>query len=226
MLKAVIFDFDGVIVDTEPLHYAAFQEILVPEGLGFSWDDYLKSYIGFDDRDAFRARYRECNVDLDDSRLQKLVARKAGAFVELSERAPLAAYAGVLELIRDLQGKAKTAICSGALASDIMPILQRLSLTDAFDVLVTADVVEASKPDPASYEKAVTDLGVHADECIAIEDTPAGIRAAEGAGVAVLAVSTTHDREALSDAMFVCASLSGFSAERLDRMLMEWRKGS
>lgn len=80
MLAAVIFDFDGIIVDTEPLHYRAFQEILVPLGLGYSWAEYLRLYIGFDDRDAFRNTFLSAGRTLRDEELQALVREKGAAF--------------------------------------------------------------------------------------------------------------------------------------------------
>ena len=80
MLSVVIFDFDGIIVDTEPLHYKAFQEILVPMGLGYSWDEYLRHYIGFDDRDAFREAFGAVGREVGDADLRLLIEEKGRAF--------------------------------------------------------------------------------------------------------------------------------------------------
>ena len=79
---AVIFDFDGVIVDSEPLHYKAFQEVLEPLGIAFPWQEYVDTYMGFDDRDAFLEAFRAHGKDLDDRRLKQLVASKSAIFLD------------------------------------------------------------------------------------------------------------------------------------------------
>ncbi|QWV94582.1 HAD family phosphatase [Geomonas oryzisoli] len=220
MLKAVIFDFDGIIVDTEPLHYKAFQELLVPLGLGYSWQEYLDLYIGFDDRDAFREAFRVHGRALTDQELKELIKGKAAAFLKIVSGG-VAPYPGVVELIRSISGNLPLALCSGALSSDIEPILAQLGLTDAFDVKVTADEVAASKPDPESYRLAVQRLQerfpgkVDAAGSIAVEDTPAGIASATGAGLKVLAVTNSYPEERLTGACRVLDSLAGVDLEGL-----------
>jgi len=220
MLNAVIFDFDGIIVDTEPLHYKAFQEILVPLGLGYSWEEYLETYLGFDDRDAFREAFRADGRALSDQELKNLIHGKGEAFLRIVS-VGVAPYPGVVELIRSVSGTLPLALCSGALRSDIDPILVQLGLTDAFDTLVTADEVAASKPDPESYRLAVQRLQeifpgqVDPAASLAIEDTPAGIASATGAGLKVLAVTNSYPRERLTGACKVVGSLAGIDLEGL-----------
>lgn len=224
MLNAVIFDFDGIIVDTEPLHYKAFQEMLVPLGLGYSWEEYMELYIGFDDRDAFREAFRVHGRALSEDELKELIRGKAAAFLDIVAGG-VAAYPGVVELIRSISGTLPLALCSGALKSDIEPILKQLGLTDAFDVKVTADEVAASKPDPESYRLAVQRLQerfpgkVDAAASIAVEDTPAGITSATGAGLKVLAVTNSYPREKLSGASRVVNSLVGVDIEGLSLLV-------
>ncbi|WP_136514496.1 MULTISPECIES: HAD family hydrolase [Geomonas] len=224
MLNAVIFDFDGIIVDTEPLHYKAFQELLVPLGLGYSWEEYMELYIGFDDRDAFREAFRVHGRALSEDELKELIRGKAAAFLDIVSGG-VAAYPGVVELIRSISGTLPLALCSGALKSDIEPILKQLGLTDAFDVKVTADEVAASKPDPESYRLAVQRLQerfpgkVDAAASIAVEDTPAGITSATGAGLKVLAVTNSYPREKLSGASRVVNSLVGVDIEGLSLLV-------
>lgn len=215
MLSAVIFDFDGIIVDTEPLHYRAFQVILEPLGLGYAWEEYVNLYMGFDDRDAFREAYRVHGRPLGDHELEQLIDRKAAAFQEIIAGG-VAPYPGVVELIGSINGTLPVALCSGALRCDILPILASLGLSDAFDVMVTADEVSASKPDPASYALAVKRLAavfpdrvILPGSCIAIEDTPAGIASATGAGIPVIAVTNSYPAERLVGARRVVDSLAG-----------------
>lgn len=224
MLAAVIFDFDGIIVDTEPLHYRAFQEILVPLGLGYSWAEYLRLYIGFDDRDAFRNTFRSSGRTLSDKELQSLVREKGAAFQGIIA-AGVEAYQGVVELVRAIAGNLPLALCSGALPSDIEPILKQLGIAGLFDVIVTAADVQASKPDPESYILAVTGLNtaypdreITAARCLAIEDTPAGIASARGAGLMVLAVTNSYPEENLAVADKVIATLAGVDLDNLRQL--------
>ena len=224
MLDAVIFDFDGIIVDTEPLHYRAFQQLLVPLGLGYSWERYLEQYLGFDDRDAFREAFRAGERPLLDQELKTLMDAKAGAFQAIVS-VGVAPYPGAVELIRAISGTLPLALCSGALRSDIDPILMQLDLTGAFDTLVTADEVAASKPDPESYRLALQRLRsifpgrIDAAASLAIEDTPAGIASATGAGLKVLAVTNSYPKERLTGALRVIDSLAGIDLEGLRLLL-------
>ena len=220
MLNAVIFDFDGIIVDTEPLHYRAFQEILEPLGLGYSWQEYLERYMGFDDRDAFREVFQVAGRPLSDHELKGCIEQKAQAFLRIVSGG-VPPYPGVVELIRSISGNLPLALCSGALRSDIDPILAQLGLTGAFDVLVTADEVAASKPDPESYRLALHRLQelfpgvIAAAASLAVEDTPAGIASATGAGLKVLAVTNSYPAERLGGACRVVDSLAGVDLEAL-----------
>jgi len=201
---AVIFDFDGVIVDTEPLHYAAFQRLLEPLGLGFSWERYVETYMGFDDRDAFMEAFKADGTRVSAADLQSFIDRKADLFQEII-RDGISAYPGVVELIRSIRAsQTPLAICSGALRSDIGPILETLGIAECFDLIVTAEDVARSKPDPECYRLAharlneIRLLNLTPGRVLAIEDTPAGIAAAKGAGLRVIAVTNSYPAEQLS----------------------------
>lgn len=225
MLKAIVFDFDGIIVDSEPLHYRAFQKALEPLGAGFAWSEYVEKYMGFDDRDAFREAFRVAGLLLSDTRLAELIAQKAALFHDVASEG-VSAYPGVIQLINSLSGVIPVALCSGALRSDIEPVLQMLSLSATFDCMVTAEEVPASKPDPASYLLAIEKLQqvfpeaiITAAGSVAIEDTPAGITSASRAGLKVLAVTNSYAAEALSSADMIVDSLAGITPEVLGRLV-------
>ncbi|HXC93911.1 MAG TPA: HAD family phosphatase [Geobacteraceae bacterium] len=225
MLKAVVFDFDGIIVDSEPLHCKAFQKLLEPLGAGFTWDEYVEKYMGFDDRDAFREAFRVHGLRLDDELLSRLIAAKAAMFQEVAAEG-VNSYSGAVDLIRQLSGKVPLALCSGALLSDIEPVLGMLSIPDAFDCIVTADDVSASKPDPASYLLAVQKLQqlfpsqqILPAHSVAIEDTPAGISSAKGAGLKVLSVTNSYPGDELRAADRVVDSLSTITLEDLQQLV-------
>lgn len=213
-VKAVIFDFDGVIVDTEPLHYRAFQRILDPRGLGFSWEQYVETYMGFDDRDAFLEAFGSKGLSLDRQELASLISEKAAVFQTIIGEG-VSAYPGVVEVIKTFrEAQLPLAICSGALRSDILPILDLLNVRDCFDTIVTAEDVVKSKPDPECYRIAYQQLCASRPESelsrsttIAIEDTPAGISAASLAGLQVIAVTNSYPWNQLTDADLTVNSL-------------------
>ena len=213
MIKAVIFDFDGIIVDSERLHWAAFNMVMQPLGKAVSWPEYVQTYIGFDDRGAFR----HAIPDLSSEALRELIEGKASVFQELLESDGAAALPGSVALIKHLSGKIPIAICSGALRADILPILGKLGIEKAFDTIVTADDTHISKPDPAPYKLAAKKLGVTSG--LAIEDTPAGIASAKGAGLKVLAVTNSYPPELLTQADAVVASLEGLTLEKLNQLV-------
>lgn len=212
--RAVIFDFDGVIVDSEPLHYKAFQRVLAPRDMHFSWEEYVERYIGFDDRDAFKEAFRAKSKDMGRDELEALIAQKAHVFQDVI-RDGVTPYPGVIELIRKLSAaKIPLAICSGALRSDIEPILAMLDVSDCFDTMVTADDVSASKPDPECYTRAhhnllaASGLNISQPDTIAIEDTVAGIESAKKAGLTVCAVTNSYPAASLAAAHYCTDSLS------------------
>lgn len=219
MLKAAIFDFDGIIADTEPLHFRAFLDVLEPEGYSFSWEEYIERYIGFDDRDMFRAVFAERGKQLSPRHLSTLIGRKTERFMEAVEDG-VEPYPGVVELIGRLGRHLPLALCSGALLCDIEPIMNRLGLFDLFAVVVSAEQVMASKPDPESYRLAVKrlqelypDRDIAAANCVAIEDTPAGIASAVGAGIPTMAVTNSFPASVLSRADRVVTTLEGLGGE-------------
>jgi len=218
--EAVLFDFDGILVDTEPMHHRAFTEVLDPLGMGFPWKEYVETYMGFDDRDAFREAFRAKGIALDDANLAKLVAAKSEAFLG-GLHDGVTAYPGAVPLIVSLRAAGHPlALCSGALRSDIDPILARLGVARCFDVTVSADDVRRSKPDPESYalafarlsERFATSLTVPG-KSIAVEDTPAGIRSARGAGLRVLAVTNSCPPGELAEADWITDSLESVRFE-------------
>lgn len=227
MLKAVIFDFDGVIVDSEPLHYQAFLRVVEGLGIHFDYAHYLQRYVGFDDRDGFRAILAEAagtsiGPAADDDLIARLCQEKAQAFgsVVASGCQPLP---GVLELIEETGRRMPIAIASGATRQDISPILDKLGLGEQFNPVITADDVARSKPDPATYALAVgglakrrPDLEIAPADCLAIEDTPAGIESARRAGVRTLGVATTYPAQALVMAHRVVGAIREVTVEKLD----------
>jgi beta-phosphoglucomutase len=201
--EAVLFDFDGILVDSEPMHHRAFTEVLDPLGMGFPWKEYVEIYMGFDDRDAFREAFRAKGIDQD------------------GIRRGVTAYPGAVPMIESLHAAGRPlALCSGALRSDIDPILAQLGVARCFDVIVSADDVRRSKPDRESYALAFARLSERyatlltgPGKSIAVEDTPAGIRSAKGAGIRVLAVTNSYGAGELAEADWIAESLESVRFE-------------
>ena len=218
--EAVLFDFDGILVDSEPMHYRAFIEVLDPLGMGFPWKEYVEIYMGFDDRDAFREAFRAKGIDLDGANLANLVAAKSRAFQE-GIRSGVTTYPGAVSMIESLHAAGQPlALCSGALRSDIDPILVQMGVARRFGVIVSADDVRRSKPDPESYALAFGRLSERyaalltvPEKSVAVEDTPAGIRSAKGAGLRVLAVTNSYGAEELAEADWIADSLESVRIE-------------
>lgn len=217
--EAIVFDFDGIIVNSEPVHYDAYQAVLTPLGLGFTWEDYEELYMGFDDRDAFREVFKRAGRKFNEAEIAELVAKKAAIFPSLSVNAE--PFPGVVELIQAASRETKVGLCSGALRSDIEPVAARLGITTCFQTIVTADDVAASKPDPSCYKLALKNLGVkNPAHCVAIEDTPAGIAAAKGARMNVLAVTNSHPAHHLLDATATVDTLEDLTPASIAKLVL------
>ncbi|MEM8495469.1 MAG: HAD family phosphatase [Planctomycetota bacterium] len=217
MLEAIVFDFDGVMVDSEPLHYQAFVLIARSLGLELTFEQYVQTYIGFDDRDAFRVMLEVTGRDATESAVAELCAKKGPAFEALTRATGELALPGSVELVDAAKAAGlKVAIASGATRADIDLMLGLLDRADAFGAIVTADDVERSKPDPASYANAAAAIGVEPSKCLAIEDTRAGLKSATAAGLRTLAITTSHEADELEgDAERVIPTLAGVTPEQL-----------
>jgi HAD superfamily hydrolase (TIGR01509 family) len=212
-LKAIIFDFNGVIVDDEPLHLELFRRVLEEEGLSLSNEEYHEKYLGYDDRGAFTAALADQGHTADQTYIQSLIERKARYYLDaINERMLL--FPGVVELVRRMAEKFPLAIASGALRHEIELVLTRGELRDCFRVIVASEDVSACKPEPEGYVKALallnetTQRSIEPAACLVIEDSVAGIEAARRAGMRCLAVTNSYTAAELTAADAVVASLA------------------
>jgi len=219
LVSAVIFDFDGVLADTESLHYAAFQTIASEIGVSLSLEQYIDRFLGLADREALAAMSTAAGTSVDAAVLDDLIARKRRAFAHLLPQARL--YDGVEPVLRQLHAQLRLAIASGAFHDEIETILERERVRGLFTAIVGADDVRAGKPAPDPFLRALEDLNrgattrLSAAECVVIEDAPRGIEAARAAGMRCIAVTTNHDRSALGAADKIIEHLSQLRPEDL-----------
>jgi len=211
-MRAAIFDFDGVLVDSEPLHFRAMRDSLLPEGITIDEDEYARVYLAYDDRGALRRALEEHRVPFDLDRLDLIARRKAGIFQAMLADIPL--FPGVRELLSSLAREVPVAIASGALRSEIESILTSAGLRSLFGAVVGADDVTQGKPHPEPYLSAMERIaakapGLRPEECVVVEDSPPGIASALAAGMKVVAVSNSYPPAALNAAHRVVQSLAG-----------------
>jgi len=200
-LKTVLFDFNGVILDDEPIHQQLINEILLAENLRPKPSDFWQYCLGHSDRDGLRALLGSRGRVVTEAYLETLMVRKAQAYQQrLAAMEQLPLFAGVRELVRECQtAQLKLAIVSGALRSGIEAVLERAQLTAAFPVTVAAEDSPISKPQPDPYlialeqlNQAYPELNLEPGNCLAIEDTFVGIQAAKSAGIPVVGVAHTY----------------------------------
>lgn len=202
MLRAVIFDFDGIIVDSEPLILKITQEMAAREGWTVSEEEYYRDYLALDDRGIVELLYSRHGRPVDAAQRDEIVRWKMVRYADMI-RDGLPPIDGVVGFIAELARCYALAIASGSLRSEIEHLLIKTSLSERFGVVVTADDCRHGKPDPEVYLLALSRLQklpvfrgqpLRAEECLAVEDAPLGVVAAHAAGLKCLAI--THSRPA------------------------------
>jgi len=223
MLRAVIFDFNGIIVDDEPIHFELFKKVLGEEAIVLTEEAYYARYLGFDDRGAFSFGHREHNRPLSQEKLAELIERKAVYYQE-AIRNHVAIFPGVKSLVAELAQYLLLAVASGALRNEIETILTTAGLISYFKAIVSAEDVERGKPEPDIFLKALAALNaqnrngepIAAADCVVIEDSKEGIKGARRAGMKCLAVTNSYSAELLDEANAVVKTLEAVTLEFLN----------
>ena len=205
MIRAVVFDFDGVLANTEPLHFLALREVLAEEAVALTEGEYYGQYLGFDDVGAFGAIAADRGVRWDPRHVAALIVRKA-ARLEALEGASSVLFPGAAAAIRRMADQYLLAIASGALRAEVTHVLNREDLARYFPVVVTAEDSPTSKPAPGPYLCAVERLAATAGvtlapfDCVAIEDSRWGLESARAAGLRTVGITHTYPAETLASA--------------------------
>ena len=228
-LDAVIFDFDGVLVDSEPFHQLAINAVLSPLDLELSQEEYEEHYLGFDDRGVFQHRFHAAHRPLEQAELREMVDEKAIAFAQLIEERGIQPFPGAVALLAALKAEqVPLALCTGATHRDVRAILHQVRGLDRFDAIVTADEVATSKPDPTCYRLALEKLWqthpqrtIRPRYALAIEDSPWGIEAAKGAGLRVAGVETSYTAPRLHQADFTLPGLVNITPAALNSLMQD-----
>ena len=211
LLRAIIFDFDGVLVDSEPLIMKLVQEVAAREGWVLSKEEYYRDYLALDDRAVLEHLWRSHGRSLSLACRDELLAWKARAYAKMIQDG-LPPMPGAVQFVLSAAQHFPLAIASGSLRAEIEHLLQKLGLREKFMVLATADDCQSSKPDPEVYLRALTCVqelpALHqprlkAGECLAIEDAPLGVVAAQAAGMRCLALAHSRPQAELQHADWV-----------------------
>ena len=219
-LVGVIFDFDGVIADTERLHLQAYQDVLRDHGMTLSREDYEARYLGFDDVGVFTTVAADLDLTLGRGELGRLIEAKGRRFTELVDAGDVV-FPEAPACIERLAGDLVLGIASGALHQEIEDILTAAGLRSHFSAIVAADDVEHAKPAPDGYARAVKLLSAKLGRppspsgFIAIEDSRWGIEAAVAAGLPCIGVTTTYAADELPGATAVVSGLADMDCRSL-----------
>lgn len=205
MQQAVIFDFDGVILDSEPIHYKACCLILKKIGLSVSFEEYREKYLGLTDKDLFPLLLKHKKISLNPNEIHDLIQTKINCYNEIIHHSKNLPIIPGLELyIQQLQKQnIPLAICSGSARIEIDTVLKNLhngKLQSHFNVIVTAENINQGKPSPEGFLLAAKKLNITPEKCLVIEDSPHGVEAGKKAGMTVIALLTSHDKNKLKKA--------------------------
>ena len=228
MLRAIIFDFNGVIADDETQHFLTFQEALREHGLTLTRDEYYGTHLGMDERHCADALVKSAIGASDPAHVQAIVDRKAALFTACTATHKPQLFPGVVEFVIQAGMRYRLAIATGGRREQIEFALRGTRIEQSFGVIVSAEDTLTGKPDPAIYHRALKLLNraeprpplIRAAECLVIEDSRAGIRAAVAAGMKVIGVSTTYPPEQLAESDLVLPSLEQVALDRLERLFV------
>jgi beta-phosphoglucomutase len=202
MTKAVLWDLDGVLVDTAPFHFQAWQELFRSVGKGFADGDFRRTFGLRND-----AILRDILGELAPAEEARLARRKEELYRAKAD-GRVRAMPGAIDLLRRLKQEGwKTAIVSSAPRENVRVLLRSLGLEEMFEAVVAEEDAPRGKPDPQGFLLAAEKLGVAPAECVVIEDAPGGLEAAKSGGMRCIGVTTSRPREALARADLVVDSL-------------------
>jgi len=204
MIRALIFDFNGVLADDDPIHMEAFSRVSEEEGMSFTEAEYLETYLPMNDRDCFTTIFRNYSRPLTPEKLEEMIRRK-GVYYFQAIAGKSVLFAASATAIKSAAGRLPLAIASGARREEILHILRVGGIETCFSAIVSAEDVRFGKPHPEPFSRAHEKLkemhdSLQASECVAIEDSIGGIHSAHGAGMRCVAVAHSYGPERLREA--------------------------
>lgn len=224
MIRAIVFDLDGTIADTEPLHYDAFAQVLRGEGIELSLKHYAEQLIGYDDRGCFETMLRESNRTVDDGIIKQLTAQKAAIYGRMIAVRDVI-YPGAADFVRRCADRFPLILVTGTLRHEAEAILGNSGLRKFFLDVIAAEDVAHGKPAPDGFLAGLGRLGfilrphpsINADECLVFEDTVAGVTAARAAGMHIAVFCQTATASQLADADLILPTIGQANLDEILR---------
>jgi HAD superfamily hydrolase (TIGR01509 family) len=216
-IAAIVFDFDGVLADTEPLHLAAFQDVFSRRGWALTSDDYFSRYLGHGDEALIDAFAGDRRLEVSASDAAVLLSEKSAAFRDRLGTGSVL-YPGAAACVARLAGNFRLAIASGALRAEVTDVLAAHGLLASFPVIVAIEDVVRGKPDPEPYRLAAARLGVDPRVSVAIEDSRWGLESARACGMRTIGITTTSSAADLASADRVVQSLDEITLDLLSQV--------
>ena len=209
MIKAIIFDMDGTIIETTSHDLSAWQEVLGKYGIELSFEEY-KQLLGRSSQEIIRIYM----PDLSKEKSQQVEEKKHGFFSKSIRQKGITITAGLSDFIKLLkQHGYKLALATAGSRKKVDILKKYISLDEYFSVIVTASEVTKAKPDPAIFLKVAEKFSIKPEECLVIEDAPKGVEAAHNAGMKSIAITTTHTREELKESDKIIDSFDQLGVE-------------
>lgn len=223
----VLFDFNGVIADDEPVHQMLSQQVLAEEGIPITEAEYHDIYLGYDDWGCFTEAFRRAGRSIDPAGVAELIRKKSALYdAHIAEH--LVLFPGAVESVRAMGGRYPLGIVSGALKGEIERICQVAGIDGRFGLIVAAEDTERCKPHPEGYLKALAlrnlqlagdGARIGPEACVVIEDSMAGVEAAKAAGMRCVAVTHTYRPDELKAADRVIEAMDGFTPDLVAELL-------
>jgi beta-phosphoglucomutase len=214
-IEAIVFDFDGVLADSEPLHLRAYQQILTPIGIPLTREEYYSRYLGYDDEGVFAQVAEAHGIRLDARQVAALIEEKTRVFDDLMAAGEML-YPAAQACVERMAARFPLGIASGALRHEIEAILRSGQLARYFRFIVASGETAEGKPAPDPYRRAAELHGLPPNRCLAIEDSRWGIESAKTAGLWCIGITTTYPREKLGAADAVIDGLEQLTPEFVD----------
>jgi len=225
-IRAIIFDFNGVIADDETPHFLTFQQALQEDGLALTKEDYYGAYLGMDERNCATALVESVIGTQDPARIQRILDRKAALFRDYTATYKPQLFPGVVEFVKRAGRRYRLAIASGGRMEQIEFALRDTPIEKDFAVIASSEDTVIGKPDPAIYQVTLNRINrlqprpwppIGPEECLVIEDSLVGIHSAKAADMQVIGLATTYQATQLSEAHLVIPNLEGLSTDRLEK---------
>ncbi len=225
MLKAIIFDFDGIIADTEPIHLEAFRIVLKEINIELSDQDYYKKYLAYDDKTLFKKILEDNRKEPAISIINNLIDKKHILITDLFT-SHVSLFPGFEDFVKLINNRYVLSIASGALKAEIEFILSKYNLLRFFQSIIAADEVINCKPHPEPFLKALAKINgrredkINPSECLVFEDSNYGVEAAKAAKMKCVGITNSYDSNTLKNTDLLVDSFKELNIDIIESLFI------